>query len=158
MNGSTDKTLQDLKEVAGQCVCFNARRAARLITRFFDDYFSRTGLEPAQFTLLVALRLMQPAPMLKVAEALGMERTTFTRNLAVLRKKSLIANVRVTDARQKLLKLSDAGEAALKDGLPRWRKAQAGVAAILGKNKMSQLANALASVQPLADKIERNDL
>jgi len=41
-------------------------------------------------------------------------------------------------------------------GLPQWKRAQAGVAAALGKKEMNQLANALTSVQALADKIERN--
>jgi DNA-binding MarR family transcriptional regulator len=151
-----DKNLSELKEVSRQCVCFNARRAARLITRFFDDFFAGTGLEPSQFTMLVAIRLVQPAPMLKIAEVLGMDRTTFTRNLAVLRKKGLIAEVRGPDARQKLLTLTDAGQGALGRGLPRWKKAQSAVAAALGEKQMSQLANALASVQTLADKFERN--
>jgi DNA-binding MarR family transcriptional regulator len=155
MSAPTDKTLSELKVVASDCVCFNSRRAARLITRFFDDYFSDSELEPAQFTMMVAIRMMQAAPMLKVAEVLGMDRTTFTRNLAILKKKAFVLKARGDDAREKLLTLSDAGEVALRKALPQWKRAQAGVAEILGRKQMSQLAGALASVQALAEKNER---
>jgi len=40
-------------ELCGECVCFAARKAARRLTRLYDDPLAGTGLRSTQFTLLV---------------------------------------------------------------------------------------------------------
>jgi len=134
----------DLLEVADTCLCFKARNAARLLTRFYDRYLAGTGLEPTQFNVLVAIRLSEPVPIRQLADRLGLERTTFTRNLHVLQRDGLVAIQSGTDARTRLLSLTPDGQRALKLALPRWKQAQEAAVSVLGKRKFAQLSQALS--------------
>ena len=66
------------------CRCLAARRNARAITRHFEAKLRRHGLKATQFSLLASLALTGPKPMRDLAELLGLERTTLTRNAALL--------------------------------------------------------------------------
>src|SRR5580658_11172520 len=99
-------TMKLLKEAAENCLCFKARKAARAVTRFYDRHFTGTKLEPTQFNILVALRLSQPVALAHLAGHLGLERTTFTRNLRLLQRNGLVEVRRGEDARERLLSLS----------------------------------------------------
>ena len=142
-----------LKEVAENCLCFNARKAARTVTRFYDRHFAGTELEPTQFNILVALCLSQPVALQRLAGHLGLERTTFTRNLRLLQRKRLVDVERGDDARERLLSLSSAGERALQNAIPHWQRAQQAAISVLGKNTFARLSEALS----LSDKFTSNN-
>ena len=57
---------------------------ARRITRTFDRELRPYGLRATQFTVLVMLSLRGDMTIGQLAEALGAERTTLTRNLALI--------------------------------------------------------------------------
>jgi DNA-binding MarR family transcriptional regulator len=133
-----------LKNIAGGCLCSKTRKAARAVTRFYDRHFAGTGLEPAQFTILVGIRLTEPVPTAQLAAHLGLDRTTFTRNLAVLQRDGLVTIERGDDARQRLISLTVEGRSRLKAAMPRWEKAQQAAISTLGKEKFSNLSAALS--------------
>jgi DNA-binding MarR family transcriptional regulator len=133
-----------LKSIATGCLCAKARKAARAVTRFYDRHFTGTGLEPGQFTLLVGIRLTEPVPTAQLAGHLGLDRTTFTRNLAVLQRDRLVSVERGDDARQRLISLTAEGRRRLKAALPRWEKAQQAAISALGKENFSELSAALS--------------
>ena len=65
------------------CSCFNLRRAARRVTQVYDHALAPSGLKATQFTLLVVLEgadAGEGIAMTRLAEKLGMDRTTLTRN------------------------------------------------------------------------------
>ena len=78
---------------------------------------------------------------------MGIDQTTATRSVELLRRRGLIA---VTpgkiDRRVRALKLTDAGRAALATMLPRWRAAQSRAVGRLGRNKARQLLQLLAQL------------
>src|SRR5215469_10102342 len=76
-------TEPDLDECV-ECLCLASRRAARRITRVYDRELRPHGLRATQFTILVMLSLRGATPIGELAEALGAERTTLTRNLALI--------------------------------------------------------------------------
>src|SRR5271170_4822571 len=133
-----------LREAAGNCLCFNARKAARAVTRFYDRHFAGTEVEPTQFNILVALRLTQPVALQHLAGHLGLERTTFTRNLRLLQRNGLVEVQRGEDARERLLSLSPTGERALHDALPHWQRAQQAAISALGRDAFARLSEALS--------------
>jgi|SRR5271155_4673166 len=137
-----------LKEVAENCLCFNARKAARTVTRFYDRHFAGTELEPTQFNILVALCLSQPVALQRLAGHLGLERTTFTRNLRLLQRKRLVDVERGDDARERLLSLSPAGERTLQNAIPHWQRAQQAAISVLGRDTFARFSEALS----LSDK------
>src|ERR1700722_6451501 len=153
MRDKRDKVKMGLlKEAAADCLCFKARNAARAITRFYDRRLGKPGLEPTQFTILVALRLTQPVALAQLAGHLGLERTTFTRNLGVLQRDGLVVVRRGEDARERLPSLSPAGERALFAALPRWQKAQQAAMAALGRNAFARLSESLSLAVKFASK------
>lgn len=143
--------LAALRDVVSHCLCFKARKAARAVTRFYDRYFAGTKLEPAQFNLLVAIRLTEPLAIAELAALLGLDRTTFTRNLGLLRRDGLV-NVRPgEDARQRLVSITAAGIHALQQALPRWAQAQAAARATLGRDHFEQLSASLSLATVFAE-------
>lgn len=108
-----------------QCLCLAARRAARTITREFDDALRPHGLRATQFTLLAALQLAGPQPIGNLAEMLSADRTTLTRNLAVAEQHGLVAlRADTADARSRRATITPAGRRALATALPAWRTTQ----------------------------------
>jgi DNA-binding MarR family transcriptional regulator len=137
------KEREVLKNIADGCLCAKTRRAARAVTRFYDRHFSGTNLEPAQFTILVGVRLTEPVPTAQLAGHLGLDRTTFTRNLGVLQRDGLVTVQRGDDARQRLIALTAEGRRRLKAAIPRWEEAQQAAISALGKENFSNLSAAL---------------
>jgi DNA-binding MarR family transcriptional regulator len=133
-----------LQEIAANCLCSEARKTARAVTRLYARHFAGTGLEPAQFTILVAIRLTEPVTLLHLAGHLGLERTTFTRNLGVLQRNGLVTVKRGADARKRLLSLTPAGRNKLRKALPRWHQAQQSAKTLLGEENFTKLSKALS--------------
>jgi DNA-binding MarR family transcriptional regulator len=107
-----------------QCLCLAARRAARAITRSFDQALRAEGLKATQFTLLASLALKGPQPVGVLADFIGLERTTLTRNLAVLKKRGLIELSLGEDARARIVSMTAAGRRKLNRAYAPWRVVQ----------------------------------
>ncbi|MEO5624365.1 MAG: MarR family winged helix-turn-helix transcriptional regulator [Dokdonella sp.] len=108
-----------------QCLCLASRRAARAITREFDQSLRAQGLRATQFTLLAALHLAGPKSIGDLAELLSADRTTLTRNLAVVEQHSLVAvHASREDARSRVATITAKGSRILRAALPVWRKTQ----------------------------------
>ncbi len=116
------------------CLCLASRRAARAITRRFERELRPHGLRATQFSLLVTLTLAGPCQVGELAERLGVERTTLTRNLAPLRANGLV-QIRAadTDARARVLAITDQGRTAIGRALPAWERAQTATSAAIGE-------------------------
>ena len=131
---------QELSECA-TCACFAVRRAARVITQHYDRALRPSGLRATQFTLLTMLSLGGPLPLGRVAERLGMERTTLTRNLKPLLDAGLIAVELGDDRRVRTIFITVKGHRAAVAALPDWRRAQRDVASQLTTGVFKSLAN-----------------
>ncbi len=140
---------QALLEAAQSCLCQNARTAARVLTRFYDRYFAGTGIEPTQFNLLVAIRLMEPVSLVRLADRLALERTTLTRNLAILQRKGIVQIATGADARKRLLSLTPLGRTLLKRSLSRWKEAQQAAISALGNENSKKFSDAFSLINKL---------
>ena len=125
------KSKVDTRECQG-CICFAVRRAARLVTQRYDSNLRPVGLRGTQFTLLVVLKNAGPQPMNRVAQMLGMERTTLTRNLRPLLQRGYVSEEPGDDRRVRTIALTPGGADAVARALPYWRKAQREFEARLG--------------------------
>ena len=125
------------------CACFAVRKAARAISQTYDRHLRATGLRANQFTLLVVLmRAGGAVPMGRLANLIGVERTTLTRNLKPLEAKRYITIRASDDQRVRRVEITERGRAAAKAALPAWRKAQS----VVGKHVDSKALHALAGV------------
>src|SRR5919204_12295 len=81
-------------EIADTCTQFNVRKAARAIGQIFDEALRPSGLRGTQFNLLIALSVLERATVARLAEALQLDPTTLTRNLAPLERDGLVESER----------------------------------------------------------------
>jgi len=107
------------------CLCLHSRRTARLVTQFYDDALRPSGLRITQFLLLAAIQEAQPIAHKPLADILGMDRTTLTRNLAILDRDGLAVIAAGTDdKRESHTRLTAAGRQAVQRAMPYWQQAQ----------------------------------
>ena len=107
-----------------QCVCTAARRRARELTRAFEKTMRGSGLRGAQFTLLATLVQTGPSPTTRLADVLGLERTTLTRNLRPLARNGFVRIDEGKDRRVRKVAITPAGEEAARRAFPFWKQAQ----------------------------------
>lgn len=133
-------------EIARSCACFSVRKATRAITQLYDDVLRPSGLRATQFTLLVMLAGIGPVSVGELAEAAVIDRTTLTRNLALLEQRGLIEIEPGEDARVRLVALTAEGHQAVIAALPLWERAQAALAASVGEAQVARLRESLDAV------------
>ncbi len=75
-----------------------------------------------------------------LAEALGIERTTLTRNLSVLEDQGWVSiGIGDSDARSRVVKATQKGRRAVSAALPAWRRAQATAGDAIGPSGVAVL-------------------
>jgi DNA-binding MarR family transcriptional regulator len=142
------KTLDRVRcrEIGRTCACFNLRRAARAVTRLYEEYLKPTGLKATQYSVLMATHVKGPVTLTKLAEITVTERTTLTRNLDVLEKKGYLRIESGMDRRERQVSITDEGRKLLLEALPLWEKAQAHIEGGLGKDRLEVLLTGLSEV------------
>jgi DNA-binding MarR family transcriptional regulator len=114
------------------CYCATLRQAARTITALYEEALS-DGIRSTQFTILQALKIAPDLQTTEVAQLLGIDQTTATRTLALMRKGKLAAHSIGADRRERRWRLTLLGEATYRRILPKWESAQAMVERRLGR-------------------------
>ena len=133
--------------VRDHCLCLHSQRAARALARRFDTAFRSLELTSGQFSLLMSLNRPQPAPMGSVAQLLAMDRTTLTANLKPLERRGLLTiTVDPSDRRGRLLALTEAGQALLRQAVPIWTRTHQEVEARLGGQDVDRLRADLLAI------------
>jgi DNA-binding MarR family transcriptional regulator len=106
------------------CACASARQAARAITQLYDRWLDGTGLEAAQFALLMAVNGHGDASQAAIGRRYGLDKTTISRNLKWLERRGLIVVTSADDGRERRFVLTAEGRKRLAGARPRWKKAQ----------------------------------
>jgi DNA-binding MarR family transcriptional regulator len=141
--------LAQRMRVRTECTGSSLRRATRAVSRIYDEALAPAGLRGTQFSLLIALSFFKEAPLLRVAEELGLDRTTLTRNLQPLERAGLVASSPGKDQRVRLLRLTDSGQRTLQRAYPLWEEAQAKVVNALGQRRWMTLLEGLTATKDL---------
>jgi DNA-binding MarR family transcriptional regulator len=131
MKPENEPQTADYMACAG-CFCLASRQAARKITRLYDGYMQGSGIRVTQFTILSQLMLRGEMPIGKLANILGMERTTLTRNLTLLEQRKWISIRTGDDPRSRVIGITAQGRGIVRRGFPYWSEAQARVGKLLG--------------------------
>ncbi|MBV9725612.1 MAG: MarR family transcriptional regulator [Gammaproteobacteria bacterium] len=109
---------------------------------FYEDLLADSGLGATQYTLL---QLLDSAPNLtttELAHALGVDQTTATRTLALIKKAGFASDSVGEDRRQRHWALSTQGRAVVKKLKPRWEAAQQAFEKRLGRAEAAALKKA----------------
>ncbi len=112
------------EKMARNCVDFNLRRAARKVTKAFDEALRPSGLKITQFSLLTAAYLQENQNVGRLAELMGTDRTTLSRNLKLLEKRGLVRLEPGEDRREVRVSLTQEGLDAMEKAAPFWHEAQ----------------------------------
>jgi DNA-binding MarR family transcriptional regulator len=134
----TEFDTTDYMAAAG-CFCLASRQAARKITRLYDSHMQQSGIRATQFTILSQLMLRGAMPVGKLAGILGMERTTLTRNLALLETQKWISTKPGEDPRARMIAITVQGRGVVRRTFPFWSKAQAEAGKLLGADGQAAL-------------------
>ncbi len=115
------------------CLGLASRSATRAISQVYDRHVRPYGIRATQFSLLTVLILRGKTPIGILANFLRMDRTTLTRNAALMEKKGWVEiTTDETDARSHVVAVTRGGEKLAAFALPGWKKAQAEVAEMIG--------------------------
>lgn len=134
------------------CTCASLRKATRLVTQQYDAALRQAGLRATQFTILAALANRQEMRQSDLANMLGMEGTTLTRNLQPLFKKDWIRIDRDVDQRVRLISLTQTGQQIYADAKPLWLQVQTHFVKELGQGPWGSLVEALETTAGIAEQ------
>src|SRR5437773_9435169 len=116
------------------CNCAALRQAARRVTKLFDDALAPIGLGVNQFSILARLSLVGPRTIQDLARLLVTDRSTLGHLLRPLEKRGLVKlKISERDRRSRMVALTQAGEAIVAKGRPRWSAAQRQFESTFGK-------------------------
>jgi DNA-binding MarR family transcriptional regulator len=135
---------------ATRCIALRARRISRLVTKLFEDALRESPITVAQFTLLGATIVEGPLQPARLAKMLDIEKSTLSRNLALLEASRLIQIAPGGDGGQRV-SATERGRRALMAALPSWRQAQAQAVAALGGAVVEELDGMIAALSPGAE-------
>jgi DNA-binding MarR family transcriptional regulator len=125
------------RQVESSCLGMALRKASRAVTQHYDEALAHTGLRSTQFSVLVGLAHAPEVPLSRLADALVMDRTTLTRNLAPLIRDGLVEERDAADGRVRLFALTGKGKKLFERALPSWQTAQAHMVRALAEDVAS---------------------
>jgi DNA-binding MarR family transcriptional regulator len=118
--------------IRDHCLCLHAQRAARRLSRRFDEAMRPVGITSGQFSLLNGLNRPEPPTIGAVATLLAMDRSTVTANLKPLERQGLVRiEADPEDRRGRQIALTNQGLALLAAATPIWTREHAVIEATL---------------------------
>ncbi|PWB32835.1 MarR family transcriptional regulator [Pseudomonas sp. SDI] len=129
--------------LTSECICTHLRRAARGVSRHYDEALTGFGINVAQFSLLRHVRRLDQPSISSLADAMGLDRSTLGRNVKVLEAEGLLALAEGHDLRNRLVVLTEQGQARLLAAEPAWEAAQRKLVDSLGEAQRDQLVHLL---------------
>lgn len=130
------------------CSAGRLLRAARVLTRHYDDALRPVGITITQFGLLKVIQRLEPESISDIAQALDIDRTTLSRNLKPLEKAGLVFRGSEGESRRRRVLLTTLGVDKLEEAQPFWQAAQDRVEDVLGDEKLHDLYGALSMIRP----------
>ena len=137
---------------AAPCLCNALRQASRAVSRLYDDELRGVGLRTTQYSLLGQLGRASEVRQRDLGGLTSLDETTLTRNLRPLIDSGWVAIGAGEDRREKLVRLTEAGAAKLRQARPAWERAQGRMRSRLPDGAWSGLLAALPELARLADE------
>jgi DNA-binding MarR family transcriptional regulator len=142
---------EQYKPAATPCLCNALRQADRAVSRLYDEELRDVGLRTTQYSLLRWLHHAGEVRQRDLGALTSLDETTLTRNLRPLIDAGWVAFRPGEDRREKLVSLTEAGAAKLREARPRWERAQERMRARLPEGTWSALLDLLPELTQRAD-------
>jgi len=111
----------------------------RRLSSHYDARLRAVGLKTTQYSLLARVGWLGPVRPVDLAEAMGLDASTLTRNLKPLVQAGWAVQAPGADARSRLVSLTDEGRAKLAEARVLWRQAQSSLNDMLGAGRVAAL-------------------
>ncbi|RWA51152.1 transcriptional regulator [Cupriavidus sp. UYMSc13B] len=131
------------------------RRLQQIATTVFLEETAGFDTTPVQYGALAAVRAHPGIDQLRVAQAIGFDRNTISGVVERLEAKGLISRETGTDRRTKLLYLTQAGEALLRQMYPGTERAQDRMLTGLTKAEKAAFVKMLKRVVDANNEVSR---
>jgi DNA-binding MarR family transcriptional regulator len=128
-----------MKLQALPCYCATLRQAARAVTVLYQEILRDSGLHGTQFTALQVLARAPELTTTELAQLIGIDQTTATRTLALIKKSGLATDAVGSDRRERRWALTSKGEAQLRNLAPKWEAAQEAFEKRVGRSQAAAL-------------------
>lgn len=138
MNRPSTQVPQD------ECLGFIVRRAARGITKRYDDALGAHGLNLSQFNLLTVMGQAGLRNLTELGARSTTDRTTLNRTLGNLERLGLVESNKGRDKRTRRFVLTQAGRDRLKAASAAWQAVQDDLFSAVGKGRFARLHKDLA--------------
>jgi DNA-binding MarR family transcriptional regulator len=137
--GLTDRA----RMVGAQCLAFQARTLARKLTQAYEAHLADLGLTLPQFSLMTTIAAAEDDTLGAIADLIGLDPSTLTRNLQGLAREGWVEIVTVEkDQRKRAVWLTEAGARKLQAAMPAWDAAQREVMELVGPDLRGQIKKA----------------
>ncbi|MBN8938676.1 MAG: winged helix-turn-helix transcriptional regulator [Rhizobiales bacterium] len=137
----------DARAALDICPGWNSRLAARRIDQFLERRMTGAGMSLPQFWLMAQIASMPDDRLGALAERMGLDPSSLSRNLKVLERLGWIEIAMVEqDQRRRAIWLTEAGAHALEVALPIWQMAQAALRPALAGDFSARLAAVAAGL------------
>jgi DNA-binding MarR family transcriptional regulator len=144
----SDKVVQNYRARGFECLCGNARMAARAVTSFYDEGLRPSGLRATQLAVLWAVVALPGATIKAIAKCIAMDATTLTRNLRVMADDGLVELAEGEDRRERAVRPTAKGRRLFAKAMPLWEQTQARFARLSGQDTAAMNRLLLAISRP----------
>ena len=124
---------------AKRCTNFKSKQFARALARLFDAELAKSGLKATQFSLLAKIYNGGPVSPSNLALRMELDKSSLTRNLRPLQEAGLIIQEVGSDARNRLISLTQAGRDKYIEANFHWNTAEKTIGEILGNDRINAI-------------------
>ena len=121
------------------CTNLKLRQLDRVVTRHYDAYIAAAGLKNTQYALLSHVVLLGPIRPSDLAQRMGLDASTLTRNLQPLVAQGWLRQGPGEDARSRLVEATQAGRTKRVEAQRAWKQAQLALNERLGVKRVAAL-------------------
>ena len=123
--------------MARLCLSANLRRTERLITRHYDSYLEPVGVTAVQLPMLAMIATAASPTFRLLTEQLELDRSTLSRNLALLQRLGYIEIGAPLGPKPGPIKLTRKGRNVLRDAHEQWQLAHRALLKLLDDDSYS---------------------
>ena len=138
-SGKDNDVTAEVAALALGCTSFKLRQLMRSVSQHYDAEMAKAGLKTTQYSLLSHVLKLGPLRPGELARAMTMDASTLTRNMKPLVTAGWIALDAGSDARSRLVSITDAGRDKRTEAQHRWKVAQDGINQLLGAQRVQAL-------------------
>jgi DNA-binding MarR family transcriptional regulator len=140
---------EELDKMAAECLAVRVRMMNRAISALYDECLRPFGLRVNQGNILVAIVRREPVKPAEICRFLRIEKSTFSRDVDVLRRNGWLESDPPEGGRTQTLRVTKTGHELLRKTLPVWAEAQKRAKQLLGESGVE-------AVHQIADRIGFN--